>query len=188
MDFVSENRLSERCREWVERIGRLTGCRRNAAAFAFGILAALTLAPFFIFPLLFVSFTGLLWLLNGAASHKRAFWDGWWWGWGFYISGVYWFNISLMMNIGKSWWLIPGALFGMTGYLAVFSAVACWITAATRAWGLSRIVVFSLAWVGMEYLRGSVIAEFPWNLTGYAFGFSDAALQPASAIGIYGLT
>jgi apolipoprotein N-acyltransferase len=183
-----EDGLIEHCREWAERIGLLRGWRRNAMAFIFGILATLTLAPFVFFPLLIFSFTGLICLMNGTSSRKRAFWDGWWWGWGFFISGMYWLNIALIMGISEFWWMIPEALFGLTGCAAVYSGLACWITAVVQAKGLSRLVVFSVALTGMEYLRGGVISDFPWNLIGYSFGFSDAALQLASVIGIYGLT
>jgi apolipoprotein N-acyltransferase len=186
--FSPESKLIERSREWAERIGSLRGWRRNAVALVFGLLATLALAPFFFVPLLVVSFTGLLWLINGAHSRRRAFWDGWWWGWGFFISGMYWMNIALLVDVDKLWWMVPEALFGLTAYLAVYSGVACWLTIALRTRGLSRIIVFSAVWVGMEYVRGAIIAEFPWNLIGYSFGFSDAALQLASVVGIYGLS
>jgi apolipoprotein N-acyltransferase len=185
--------MSRWLRAFGDAIGLLAGWRRNAAAFLLGIFGALTLAPFYLFPLLFLSFSGLFWLVASAPTRKRAFWDGWWWGWGFFISGLYWFGTAvaragMLRHSGEFGWLMPGALFGLTGCLAVFPAAACWLTAALRARGISRLMAFSVAWVGMEYLRGSVIADFPWNLTGYAFGFSDAALQAASTIGIYGLT
>jgi len=186
--LCQDNNLIECCRKWAEQIGLLCGWRRNAAAFGFGVCATLTLAPFFIFTLLFVSFTGLLWLINGAHSRRRAFWDGWWWGWGFFVTSMYWMNIALLMYADHLQWMVPEALFGLTAYLAVYSGLACWLTVALGVRGLNRLIVLSVAWVGMEYLRGSVIAEFPWNLIGYSLGFSDAALQLASVIGIYGLT
>ncbi|HET6792938.1 MAG TPA: hypothetical protein VFH45_00765, partial [Acidimicrobiales bacterium] len=41
---------------------------RNIAAYILGVCSTLTLAPFFLFPLLLPSFTGLLWLLGGEVS------------------------------------------------------------------------------------------------------------------------
>jgi apolipoprotein N-acyltransferase len=183
-----EERLSGRFRECAERIGALRGWRRNAAAFGFGILATLTLAPFFLVPLLIAAFTGLVWLMNGAFSHKRVFWDGWWWGWGFYITGMYWCDMAALMDMARLWWIMPGFLFGLTWYLAIYVAFACWLTSWLCLPGLGRLFTFSAAWSGMEYVRGALIAECPWNLIGYSFGFSDAALQLASVSGIYGLT
>lgn len=169
-------------------IGSLTGWRRNALAFFLGILATLTLAPFFLFPLIIPAFTGLFWLIDAAPTRKRAFADGWWWGWGFYISGLYWFCIALMTDPEKFAWLIPFALFALTGVIALYTAIACFFIHAFKVRGLTKIYVFSAVWLGVECARGDLFTGFPWNLAGYAFGFSDAAMQTASLVGVYGLT
>jgi len=164
------------------------GWKRNVAAFVCGVLATLTLAPFFLFPLIIPAFTGLLLLLGGAPSHKRAFWDGWWWGWGFYITGLYWFCVALLTDPEKFAWLIPFALFGVTAVIAIYCGIACWITSRLRLAGLTRIFVFSVVWTCVEVARGHLFTGFPWNLAGYSFGFSDVTLQMAALIGAYGLT
>ena len=170
------------------KIGSLTGWRRNLAAFIFGVFSTLTLAPFFLFPLLIPSFSGLLWLLDSAPSRKRMFLDGWWWGWGFYMTGLYWFCIALMTDTEKFGWLIPPTLFGLTAVIALYSAVACWLMSWIWVRGISKIVVFTIVWTLVEYARGHLFTGFPWNLPGYSFGFSDASLQMASLVGIYGLS
>lgn len=169
-------------------IGRLYGWRRNALAFAAGICATLTLAPFFVLPLLIPAFTVLYWLISGAASHKRAFWDGWWWGWGYYMTGLYWFCIALLTDAEKFAWLIPFALFGLTAVIAIYCGAACWIVSRLRYRGIPALLVFTIVWTLVEYARGHLFTGFPWNLAGYAFAVSDAMLQPASLVGIYGLT
>src|SRR4051812_44588308 len=110
----------------IANIAALTGWRRNLAAFIFGVCGTLTLAPFYIFPLIIPAFTGLIWLVDGASTRRRAFWDGWWWGWGFYITGLYWFCIALMTDPEKFAWLIPLALFALTGIIAIYCGIACW--------------------------------------------------------------
>ncbi len=167
---------------------KLAGWRRNVTAFLLGVLATLTLAPFYLFLLLIPAFGGLLLLLDGASTPRRAFLDGWWWGWGFYMSGLYWFCIALLTEPEKFAWLIPFALLGLTGVIAIYSGVACWLTAWTKTRGLTRIIVFSTIWTVVEYARGHLFTGFPWNLPGYVFGFSDATLQLASLVGAYGLT
>src|SRR5438046_453105 len=82
----------------ASRIGILSGWRRNLVAFFFGVPAVLALAPFFLFPMLIPSFTVLLWLLQGAPTRRRMFWDGWWWGWGFAMAGLYWFCVALLTD------------------------------------------------------------------------------------------
>ena len=169
-------------------LARLTGWRRNLTAFVLGTLMTLTLAPFFIFPLIIPSFTGLYWLVESAPSRRRRFFDGWWWGWGFYMTGLYWFCVALLTDADSFGWLIPFALFGLTGVIAIYSGVACWLMSWVRGRGIGRLVVFSIIWTVVEYARGHLFSGFPWNLPGYSFGFSTVSLQMASLVGVYGLT
>jgi len=169
-------------------IASLKGWRRNAVAFGFGALMTLTLAPIFVFPLIITSFTGLYWLVDSASTRRRHFLDGWWWGWGFYMTGLYWFCVALLTDADAFGWLIPFALFGLTGVIAIYSGVACWLVSWFRVSGLTKLFFFSVIWTFVEYARGHLFTGFPWNLPGYSFGFSDASLQMASLVGIYGLT
>ena len=193
---------------WAAQVGNLSGWRRNLAALIFGMMATLAMPPLFLFPLLIASFTGLYWLIS-AASPKRAFLDGWWWGWGYYISGLYWMCIALMTDPDKFAWMIPFALFGLTAVIAIYCGVACWIykrlvipslsrdlckdpsTTLRSAQGeniLTNIFTFATVWTLVEFARGHLFTGFPWNLAGYSFAVSDAAIQLASLAGAYGLT
>jgi apolipoprotein N-acyltransferase len=169
-------------------IAGLAGRRRNLYAFGFGVLATLALPPVFALPLLIPSFTGLFWLIDAAPTRRRVFLDGWWWGWGYYISGLYWFCVALLTDAERFAWMIPFALFGVTAVIAIYAGLACWLAARTRTQGVLRIFTFSVIWAVIEYARGHFFTGFPWNLTGYVFTVSDAMLQPASVIGVYGLT
>jgi apolipoprotein N-acyltransferase len=169
-------------------VAALHGWRRNALAFVCGICATLALPPFFLFPLLIPAFSGLFLLIHNARGSHRAFWDGWFWGWGFYMTGLYWFCIALLTDPEKFAWMIPFALFALTGVIAVYCAVACWLTVKLPAKGLSRVFIFSAVWLAVEFARGHVLSGFPWNLPGYSFAFSDASLQLASLFGAYGLS
>ena len=166
----------------------MRGIKRNLLAFVLGVCATLTLAPCFIFPLIIPAYGGLLLLVLNAPNKKRAFADGWWWGWGFYMTGLYWFCIALMTDPEKFAWLLPFALFGLTAVIALYQGVACWLFYQVKKPGWHGALYFALIWTAVEYLRGHWLGNFPWNLAGYAFGVSDASIQLASVIGIYGLT
>lgn len=166
----------------------MKGWKRNGLAFAFGVCATLTLPPFFLLPLLVPAFAGLYWLIAAAPSRRRAFADGWWWGWGFYISGLYWFCIALLTDPEKFAWLIPLALFVLTAVIALYNGIACWLWKCTRTRGIGGIFVFAVMWTAVEYARGHLFSGFPWNLAGYSFTAHDALMQMASLAGIYGLT
>ena len=179
-------------------IARLAGWRRNLFAFALGVCATLTLAPFYFFPLIIPAYGGLFILVQSATSRKRGFTDGWWWGWGFYISGLYWFCIALLTEPEKFAWAIPFALFGLNAIIAIYPGIACLLfylftsnqqpATKNRLLSIANCIAFSLIWLIVEYARGHLFSGFPWNLAGYSFAFSDASLQLASIFGAYGLT
>jgi len=178
-----------RASHYAEKLRNMRGWRRNLAAFGLGILAMFTLAPFYIFPLLIPAFSGLYILIDNAPTKRRMFWDGWFWGWGYYMSGLYWFCVALLTDDAFAW-LIPFALFGLTGVIAIYSGIACWCMFFIKKHisGAGRITAFVLVYTATEIARGHLFTGFPWNLLGYSFGFSDASLQLASIFGPYGLT
>lgn len=166
----------------------LSGMRRNITLFALGIAATLTLPPFYIFPLVIPAYGGLFLFLNNAPTRKRAFADGFWWGWGFYISGLYWFTIALLTEPDKFAWLIPFALFALTAVIALYTALFATLYYKVRRKGAWGALIFASLWLLVEYARGHLFSGFPWNLGGYVFGASDASIQIASLVGAYGLT
>ena len=58
--------------------------------FAAGGLADLALAPFYVFPVLFVSFPVFFKILSAAENKKQAFKIGWAFGFGYFVFGLYW--------------------------------------------------------------------------------------------------
>jgi len=157
-------------------------------AFVFGICAMLTLPPFYLFPLVIPAYGGLYYLLQRAATKSRAAKIGFFWGWGFYISGLYWFTIALMTDPDKFAWLLPFALFALTAVIACYSAVFAWVYFHVRRTGFAGACIFAALWTAVEFARGHLFTGFPWNLGGYVFAASDASIQLASLVGIYGLT
>jgi apolipoprotein N-acyltransferase len=153
-----------------------------------GVLMTLTLPPIFLLPLLIPAFCVLYWLIDAAPSSKRAFADGWWWGMGWHVTGLYWFCIALLTDPEKFAWLIPFTLIGLNAVIALYAGLACWLWKRIKVGGLTGILMFSLVWTIVEYARGHLFSGFPWNLAGYSFTASDALLQMASLVGVYGMT
>lgn len=174
----------------------LTGWHRHLAALLLGALAAGSLPPVDMTPVLLISFPGLVWLSDGNSGVKSAFALGWSFGFGFFIAGLYWIAAALFVDIGQFWWLVPFAVAGVPAGLAIFTATALAVSHVLCRWlrlgGTERILALVFCWAGAEWLRGHILTGFPWNLLGYAwsgaFPGAIAMLQAASLTGIYGLS
>jgi apolipoprotein N-acyltransferase len=173
-------------------LAELTGWRRYGVAFLLGALGAAALPPVDVVPLLAVAFTGLLWLADGNRTWRAAFALGWCFGFGYFLAGLYWIAIALMVDAARFWWLVPFAAAGLPAFFSVYSGLALTATHLARRRGMARIVLFAIIWTLAEYLRGWFLTGFPWNLVGYAWagGFPGAGtvLQTTALWGIHGLS
>ncbi len=172
--------------------------RAFAAAFLAGAGSSLALAPFHFVPVLFISFTLLTWLLDGVGpvtgwrSWRAAAAIGWWFGFGFFLSGLYWVGFALSVDAENFGHFIPVAVLALPAGLALFSAAAALLARLGWSPGPSRILALALSWSLLEWLRGHIFTGFPWNFVGNAWA-SDfapwlAVMQNASLAGIYGLS
>ena len=179
-------------------ISSLRGWRRGALSFALGAVSVSAFAPFHLWPLLFLTFPTLVWLLDGVAAEvtaqtRKAAWRqamlvGWAFGFGFFVAGLYWIGFAFLVEAEKFAWLMPLAVAALPAGLALFYALAVWIAVALWRPGAARIFILATALFGADWLRGHILTGFPWNLWGYALAGNDALAQTAAIFGIYGLT
>ncbi len=184
------------------RIRALTGWRRRLAALGVGALSVLAMAPFFLSPVLFLTLPALLWLMDGAAADRSAStrWPpvvqralaagevGWWFGFGFHLTGLYWIGAAFLVEADKFALLLPVAVMLMPAGLALFHACATAATSLVQGPPLKRVLALAVALSATEWLRGHILTGFPWNVLGYALTFPLELAQSASVFGIYGLT
>lgn len=167
----------------------LAGWRRLLVAAGCGALAAAALPPLYLFPLLVPAFTAALWLLAGARSGRQAALTGWAFGTGHFAAGLYWVGIAFLVDADRFGWAMPFAVAGLAAGLALFPALAFWLThlAAGRfdLAGVARLFAFAGAWLIGEGLRAWILTGFPWNLIGSVWAFSPTMLQPAALGGIW---
>jgi len=174
------------------RIVLAWGWRRRLIAFAAGALSALAMAPFNLWPVLFVTLPVLIWLLDGAGAGRTglrtAFFTGWWFGFGYFVAGLYWIGMAFLVDAEQFAWLMPFAVIGLPMFLAIFHALAA--LAARAMWSASpaRIFAFALSFAAADWLRGHVLTGFPWNSFGYALGDIGVFSQGAAYVGLWGLT
>ena len=173
------------------------GWRRYAIALFAGGIAAFSQAPYHAFPVLWLSMPLLVWLIDGGvdggarsrtSSLLAAFRIGWVFGFGYFLSGLWWIGEAFLADAEHYAWAMPFAVVLLPGFLAVFSGFA---TLAARAFwprGPSRVAVLAVCWTIAEYGRGHFLTGFPWNDLGYALAANTTLMQVASLVGIPGLT
>jgi apolipoprotein N-acyltransferase len=179
-----EARLSRFAR-WM---ASLKGARRLGVAVLCGGLACGALPPLYLIPLLLPAFTGLIWLVDGAAKARQAAALGWAFGLGYFLPGVYWVGIAFLVDAERFAWAMPFAILGLTALLALFPAVGLLLLHLCGFKGLARLLVLAAVWVFVEWLRSWVFSGFPWNLLGIVWSFSPAMLQLAAFTGVWGLS
>lgn len=179
------------------RIMLLWGLKRWALAFLVGALAVLSLPPFDFFAVLFVSFTVLVWLLDGASGPADAgfvrrlfpaFWTGWWFGFGYFVGGMWWLGNALLIEASAFAWALPFAVFGLPAVLAIFYGLATALARALWSDGLGRICALALGFGLAEWLRSFVLTGFPWNAIGYGAMPVPALMQSSAVIGLFGVS
>lgn len=113
---------------------------------------------------------------------------GWWFGFGYFLAGLFWIGEAFLVEAEVFAWLLPFAVTLLPAGLALFFAVATGLCALLWPADGRRILVLALS-VGLtEWLRGHILTGFPWNTVGYALTASDVLMQAASLFGVYGLT
>jgi apolipoprotein N-acyltransferase len=168
------------------------GWRHALIAFLAGAVSTLALAPTNLWPLLFITFPVLIWLIDGCGGRYggvlAAAVTGWWFGFGYFLAGLYWVGNAFLVDAKIFGWLLPFAVTLLPAGLALFTALG--VALARRMWtrGPARILALAAALTATEWLRGHVLTGFPWNAFGYALTGPQTLAQSASLIGLWGLT
>jgi apolipoprotein N-acyltransferase len=151
--------------------------------------------PFGIFPVLAVTLPVLVLLLDGAgaaggrlAAVRSAAIVGWWFGFGYFIAGLWWIGAAFLVDAQDFAWLMPFAVVALPAGLALFHAAGLALARLIWVRGPARILALALGLGAAEWLRGHILTGFPWNSFGYALADNIWLGQAASLIGMEGLT
>ena len=157
--------------------------------FILGALTSLSLPPY---NLLFVNFiTFSLFFIyifkkKKYFSKNKAFLFGWFFGFGYFVTNLYWISISLTFDVNFKF-LIPIALILIPAFLAIFYGVATYFFFFIDIKKtVSNLLLFSLIFGVIEFIRGNILTGFPWNLIAYSFSNNLEIIQITSLIGTYG--
>lgn len=171
----------------------LSGWKRVALAFLMGALASFALPPYDFFAVCFVSFPVLVWLIDGAVDNAGsgpvrrllpAAMVGWWFGFGYFVFGLWWIGNALLVDAANFAWAIPFAILGLPAFLAIFYGFAAALARLLWSDGLGRILALAFGFGIAEWLRSFVLTGFPWNAIGYAAMPVPVLMQSSVIVGL----
>ena len=182
-----------RAATWV---AGLEGWRRAFFAILVGALSVLAFAPIHAWPVLFLTFGALVWLLDGCHARHDRFGQrlkcagivGFWFGFGYFLAGLYWIAEAFLVEPWRHGWLIPFVMTTMPGGMALFFAAAGALAMLLWQPGAGRVFALAIAVGIADYARGHVLTGLPWNLIGYGLLATLPLMQLAALLGVYALS
>tara|TARA_Y200000002_G_scaffold360239_1_gene345341 strand:- start:415 stop:1959 length:1545 start_codon:yes stop_codon:yes gene_type:complete len=158
--------------------------------FFLGSITSLSLPPFNYLIINFLTFSlifiFLITKLKIYQNKKFFFVYGWFFGFGYFICNLYWISISLTFDENFKF-LIPLAFFLIPAFLSIFFGLIFFFFVVLKPKKIiSSFLVFSLIFGVGEFLRGSILTGFPWNLIAFSFSNQVEILSITSILGTYG--
>ncbi len=157
--------------------------------FILGAFTSLSLPPYNLLFINFITFSLFfiyIFKKKKYFSKNKAFLFGWFFGFGYFVTNLYWISISLTFDENFKF-LIPIALILIPAFLAIFYGVATYFFFFIDIKKtVSNLLLFSLIFGVVEFIRGNILTGFPWNLIAYSFSNNLEIIQITSLIGTYG--
>lgn len=163
------------------------GWRSLLLALFSGLLIALAFPLPGLTPLAWIALIPLLIALEDQTP-KAGFRLGFITGFVAYCGLLYWVTI-VMTDYGKLPFVVSVALWWcLAAWLAVFYGATAWVAVLGKQRGCKWVVLFPLAWVAADYLRGILLTGFPWTMLGHSQYRLLPLIQVADLTGVYGIT
>jgi len=158
--------------------------------FTLGGLTSLSLPPFNYFVINFFTFSfffSFLFKKQNKVGKQINFLYGWFFGFGYFLTNLYWITISLTFDQNFNF-LIPVALILIPSFLALFYGLITFLFNFINPKNiLSAFFGFSVLFGIIEFLRGTILTGFPWNLIVFSYSKNLNFLGILSLIGTYSL-
>ena len=154
--------------------------------FSLGFISSFSLPPYNLFYINFFSYPVLLLVLLLYSKDKiTSFNVGWIFGFGYFISNLYWITHSLTFeDIFKP--LIPFALILIPLFLGLFYGISTLVFSLLNPKkNILSILILATSLSILEYTRSFLFGGFPWNLISFSFTNNLEFIQILSLTGTY---
>lgn len=154
-----------------------------------GAISSYSLPPYNHFIINFITFSlFFIFIFNKkkrTPNNKSLFKYGWYFGFGYFLFNLYWIVISLTFDQSFKF-LIPVAIILLPAFLAIFYGLMTYLFSILYSKNVvSSFFIFSILFGTIEFIRGSILTGFPWNLISFSFSNSIYFIQILSIIGTY---
>jgi apolipoprotein N-acyltransferase len=154
-----------------------------------GAVSSYSLPPYNYFVINFITFSlFFIFIFNKKKvtfNNKYFFQYGWCFGFGYFLFSLYWVVISLTFDQSFKY-LIPFAIILLPAFLAIFYGLITYLFSIFFSKNvISSFLIFSVLFGTTEFIRGSILTGFPWNLISFSFSESIYFIQILSIIGTY---
>ena len=155
-----------------------------------GVASSFSLPPYNLFIINFFTFSlFFIYLVKFKVSTKyklEYFKIGWLFGFGYFISNLYWISISLTFDDNFKF-LTPFSIILVPAFMALFYGLVTYIFSyfINKEKIISSVLIYSIIFGSVELMRGYVLTGFPWNLISYSFSEEIYFIQILSLIGTY---
>ena len=152
-----------------------------------GVLSSFSLPPYNYFFINFLTFPLLFYILVVNLNNNliNNFLTGWFYGFGYFCSNLYWISNSLKFDENFENLIIFSIIFIpflLSLFYGLFSFLLKFLNLKMN---LNSILIFSLILSIIEYLRGNIFGGFPWNLIAFSMVNYTSSLQILNLIGTY---
>jgi apolipoprotein N-acyltransferase len=154
-----------------------------------GAASSYSLPPYNYFIINFVTFSlFFIFLFNKKKEiirNKSFFKYGWYFGFGYFLFSLYWIAISLTFDESFKF-LIPVAIILLPTFLAIFYGLMTYFFSIFYSKNIIKsFFIYSILFGLIEFIRGSILTGFPWNLIAFSFTDNIYFIQILSVIGTY---
>jgi apolipoprotein N-acyltransferase len=154
-----------------------------------GAISSYSLPPYNYFIINFITFSlFFIFIFNKkkrTLNHEFFFQYGWCFGFGYFLFSLYWVAISLTFDDSFKF-LIPVAVILLPASLAIFYGLLTYLFSRLYSKNVvSSFLIFSILFGIIEFIRGSILTGFPWNLISFSFSNNIYFIQILSIIGTY---